>query len=167
MNFLTINQWEVAAAAVVGAALLALGLWMIFHKRPTEEELERARRQFLARSGRLVDGMLLDVCEVDCPARSKKEADRTLTMLLYSYRIGGVDYESSQDITNMGGVIDAAQVRAGFPCSARYQPGNPQNSIVVAEEWNGLREGLPVYPSYDDPDPIDKSHLNSLRPGRG
>jgi hypothetical protein len=164
MNLLTVNQWEIAAAAVLGSALLALGLWLIFHKRPTAEELERARRQFLAHSGRLVDGMLLDVCEVDCPAQSKKETDRTLTMLLFSYRIGGVDYESSQDITDMSGVIDAAQVRAGFPCSARYQPGNPQNSIVVAEEWSGLRAGLPAQHEYEDPEPADLSHL---RPGRG
>jgi len=167
MNFQPVHSWEIAAVAVVAAGLLALGLWMIFHKRPTAEELERARRKFLAHSGRLVDGMLLDVCEVDCPAQSKKETDRTLTMLIFSCRIGGVDYESSQDITNLNGFVDAAQVRAGFPCSVRYQPGNPQNSIVVAEEWSGLREGLPVFPSYDDPDPIDKSHLESLRPGRG
>jgi hypothetical protein len=155
------NAWVIAAAAVLGAALLALGLWMVFRKRPTAEELERARRLFLAHSGRLVDGMLLDVCEVEA------EDGRTLTMLLYSYRIGGVDYESSQDITNMRGVVDALQVRAGFPCSARYQPGNPHNSIVVAEEWTGLRAGLPVFPAYEDPDPIDTIHLDSLRPGRG
>ena len=75
-----------------------------------------------------------------------------------------MDYECSQDITDMDEVVDAAQVRAGFPCSVRYQPGNAQNSIVVAEEWTGLRAGLPVLPVYDDPDPIDLSHL---RPGRG
>ena len=155
------NAWVIGAAAVLGAVLLALGLWMVFRKRPTAEELERARRLFLAHSGRLVDGMLLDVCEVEA------EDGRTLTMLLYSYRIGGVDYESSQDITNMRGVVDALQVRAGFPCSARYQPGNPHNSIVVAEEWSGLRAGLPVFPAYEDPDPIDMIHLDSLRPGRG
>jgi hypothetical protein len=50
-------------------------------------------------------------------------------------------------------------VRAGFPCSVRYQPGNPQNSIVVAETWSGLREGLPQLPLFEDPDPIDTSHL--------
>ena len=155
------NPWVIGAAAVLGAALLALGLWMVFRKRPTAEELERARRLFLAHSGRLVDGMLLDVCEVEA------EDGRTLTMLLYSYRIGGVDYESSQDITDMSGVVDALQVRAGFPCSARYQPGNPHNSIVVAEEWSGLRVGLPVFPAYEDPDPVDTIHLDSMRPGRG
>ena len=161
MTHFNANAWVIAAAAVLGAALLALGLWLIFRKRPTAEELERARRLLLAHSGRLVDGMLLDVCEVEA------EDGRTLTMLLYSYRIGGVDYESSQDITDMRGVVDALQVRAGFPCSARYQPGNPHNSIVVAEEWSGLRAGLPVYPAYEDPDPVDTIHLDSLRPGRG
>jgi hypothetical protein len=167
MTLIHANVWEIAAVAALIAALLAVSLWLLLRKRPTAEELERARRQFLSHSGRLVDGMLLDICQVEAPAKSKNEQPRTLTMLLYSYRIGGVDYESSQDITEMSGVVDAAQVRAGFPCSARYQPGNPQNSIVVAEEWTGLRVGLPVLPAYDDPDPIDRSHLDVLRPGRG
>jgi len=115
-------------------------------------------------SGRLVDGMLLDVCQVEVPPASKTEAARTLSMLLFSYRIAGAEYECSQDITNMTEVVDAAQARAGFPCTVRYQPGNPQNSIVIAEDWTGLRAGLPVLPAYDDRDPIDVSHL---RPGRG
>jgi hypothetical protein len=167
MTHVNANSWATAATAVFIAALLVAGLWLLLHKGPTPEERERARRQFLAHSGRLVDGMLLDICEVESPAKSPKEPARTLTMLLYSYRIGGVDYESSQDITDMRGVVDAAQVRAGFPCSARYQPGNPQNSIVVAEGWTGLRAGLPVLPAFDDPDPIDTSRQEFLRPGRG
>jgi hypothetical protein len=145
-------------------AAFVVGLWLLLRKRPTPEEQERARRQFLAHSGRLVDGMLLDICEVEAPGKSKSDPARTLTMLVYSYRIGGVNYESSQDITGMCGVVNVEEVRAGFPCSARYQPGNPQNSIVVAEEWSGLRAGLPVLPAFEDPDPVDLSYL---RPGRG
>jgi hypothetical protein len=102
--------------------------------------------------------MLLDILEVE------GEDGRALSMLLFKYRVGGVDYECSQDISNMSGVVDTKQVRAGFPCTVRSQPGNPQNSIVVAEEWSGLRGGLPVLPVYDDPEPLDLSHL---RPGRG
>jgi len=166
MIHLNSHEWEIAAGAVWIAALIALGLWLILRKRLTPEEQERARRGLLAHSGRLVDGMLLDICEVEAPPRSKNEPARTLTMLVYSYRIGGVDYESSQDITDMRGVVDAEQVRAGFPCTARYQPGSPQNSIVVAEGWTGLRAGLPVLPAYDDPSPADTIHLDSLRPGR-
>lgn len=158
MILLNTSELEVAVGLACAVALGALAIWLVVRNRPTAEELERARRAFLVQSGRILDGMLLDVVEV--PA----EDGRTLTMLLYSYRIAGVDYESSQDITNMRGVVDAAQVRAGFPCSIRYQPGSPQNSIVVAEEWSGLRMGLPVLPAYDDPEPIDLSHL---RPGRG
>jgi hypothetical protein len=158
MTVLNTNTWEIAAGVVLIAAMGAAALWLLFRKRPTAEELERARRLFLVQSGRLADGMLLDVFEVEA------EDGRTLTMLLFSYRVGGVDYECSQDITDMGGVVDAKQVRAGFPCTVRSQPGNPQNSIVVAEDWSGLRVGLPVLPAYDDPEPNDISHL---RPGRG
>jgi len=166
MILLKADAWEIAAGVALVAALAA-GLWLLLRKRATPEELERARRNFLAQAGRLVDGMLLDVCTVEASGRSKKEPDRTLTMLVYSYRIGGVDYESSQDITDLPGVVNVAEVRAGFPCSARYQPGNPQNSIVLAEDWSGLRVGLPVLPAFEDPDPVDRSHLNHLRPGRG
>jgi hypothetical protein len=168
MTLLNANAWQMVAGLTFLVALSGLALWLVFRKRPTPEELERARRLFLTQSGRLVDGMLLDVCVVEAPAKSQAgsnaEPRPTLTMLMYSYHIGGVDYECSQDITALRGVIDAAQIRAGFPCSARYQPGNPQNSIVVSEEWSGLRMGLPVLPAYDDPEPIDLSYL---RPGRG
>lgn len=154
----TIAEWPIAGGLVGGVALGAFAVWLLLRKRPTAEERERERRRFLVQSGRLVDGMLLDIAEVEA------ENGRTLTMLIYSYRIGGVDYECSQDLTDIRGVVDSGQVRAGFPCSVRYQPGNPQNSVVVAESWTGLRGGLPAFPAIEDPDPLDLSHL---RPGRG
>jgi len=158
MTLRNVNIWEIFTSLAILGAFAGLALWLIFRKRPTAEELERARRLFLVQSGRIVDGMLLDVCEVDA------EDGRTLTMLLFSYRNGGVDYECSQDITDMPGVVDLTQIRLGFPCSVRHQPGNPQNSIVVAEQWTGLRASLPQFPYYEDPEPVDISHL---RPGRG
>lgn len=148
----SVNPWELAAGLVALSAITAVGSWLIFRRRATPEELERARRLFLVQSGRIVDGMLLDVCEIPAPD------GRPLTMLLFHYRNGGVDYECSQDITDMPGVVDVSQVRAGFPCSVRYQPGNPHNSIVVAEGWTGLREGLPQLPVFADPDAADHSH---------
>jgi hypothetical protein len=154
MALFTRGDWEIAAGLAAIAGLGTVGLWFALRKRPTAEELERARRQLLVQSGRIVDGMLLDVCEVD------GQDGRKLTMLLFSYRIGGVDYECSQDITEMSGMVDASHVRVGFPCSVRYQPGNPQNSIVVAEEWSGLRAGLPVLPAFEDPEPADLRPLH-------
>jgi hypothetical protein len=146
-------EWEVAGWLLAIASVTGFATWLVLRKRPTPEELERQRRDFLVQSGRIVDGMLLDCYEV------KTEEDRDLTMLLFNYRIGGVNYECSQDVTFFGDEFSASKVRAGFPCSVRYQPGNPQNSIVVAETWSGLREGLPQLPFFDDPDPIDRSHL--------
>jgi hypothetical protein len=67
---------------------------------------------------------------------------------MYDYRIGGVDYEASQDITLMGDVVTVAHVQSGFPCSVRYQPGTPENSIVVAEGWSGLRK-VPAPPGWE------------------
>ncbi len=154
MNLQFAKIWEMTAGATLIAGVAGLGVWMILRKRPTAEELEVARRLFLTQSGRLVDGTLLDVCEV--PA----DDGRTLTMLLYGYRIGGVDYQCSQDITNMREVVDATQVRAGFPCSVRYQPGNPQNSIVVAETWSGLRVTIPILPVLNSRGRLETAHLN-------
>ena len=143
MPFHAIRVVEIAAGAVVVAGLGALGTWLVLRKRPSPEEVETARRQLLTQSGRLVDGTLLDVCEIP------SEDGRTLTMLLYEYRIGGVDYECTQDVSEMLKIVDVAKVRAGFPCSVRYQPGNPQNSIVVAEKWSGLRATIPFLATYD------------------
>jgi hypothetical protein len=144
---------EIAAGAVAVAGVGSVGLWLAFRKKPTAEELEQRRRDFLVKSGRIVDGMLLDVYEVDA------EDGQKLTLVLFNYRIGGVDYECSQDITNMAEVVDPKRIQLGLPCSVRYQPGNPQNSVVVAEQWTGLRAGIPILPEYNDPEPNDMSHL--------
>jgi hypothetical protein len=135
------STWETATALVLAASAAACAVWWFRRHRPSAEELERARRLKLALSGRLVDGMLLDVRMLPM------DENLTLTMLEYSYRIGGVEYECSQDITQMRDTVDPAEVRAGFPCSVRYLPGSPQNSIVVAEEWSGLRATLPELPA--------------------
>lgn len=158
MTLMNKTAWEITAGVTAVVALAAVGAWLALRKRPTPDELELARRRLLVQSGRLVDGMLLDVCDVP------SDDGRTLKMLLFNYRIGGVDYECTQDITQLGGVVDVAQVRAGFPCSVRYQPGNPQNSIVVAEGWTGLRKGLPKLPLTNEQNELDAGRV---RPGRG
>jgi hypothetical protein len=138
MTLSTRFEWEVAAEVTAIACLSAIGLWLLLRKRPKAEELERRRRDFLVQSGRLVDGMLLDLYNVD------GEDGRELTLLLFHYRIGGVDYECSQDTTYLTDVVDPQRIRLGFPCS--------------------VRAGLPSLPDYEDPEPNDISHL---RQGRG
>ncbi|HEY2861835.1 MAG TPA: hypothetical protein VGJ21_25775 [Terracidiphilus sp.] len=145
MNLNAVKIWEIAGASLLIAGAATVVAWQIFfRKRPTAAEIELARRQFLTQNGRIVDGTLLDVTELP------GEEGEPLTMLIYEYRIGGVDYECSQDITLMGDVVTVAHVRSGFPCSVRYQPGHPQNSIVVAEQWSGLRNTIPFFPAWDE-----------------
>jgi hypothetical protein len=145
MTLLKTSPWE-AAAGLAAVVSVAVGVvWWIRRHRPTPDEIERARRSALAQTGRLVDGMLLDVCEMDATD------GRKLTLLEYSYRIAGVEYECSQDITAMREVVDPSEVRAGFPCSVRYHTHSPQNSIIIAEEWTGLRHSLPELPWLDMP----------------
>ena len=134
------NSLEIAGGLAAIVALGAAVAWLALRKRPTEEELERTRRGFLVQSGRLVDGMLLDITE------KEGKYGRTHTLLIFSYRISGVDYECSQDITSIRSRVNEAEVRIGYPCTVRYQPGNPQNSIVIAENWSGLRASLPQMP---------------------
>lgn len=142
MNPHVTRIWEVAAGAALIAGAAALGAWLVFRRRPTAQELELARRVFLTQSGRLVDGNLLEVAQVP------SDDGRTLTLLIYDYRIGGVDYQCAQDITDMPDVVNPREVRAGFPCSVRYQPGHPQNSMVIAEGWTGLRDRTPIYATF-------------------
>jgi hypothetical protein len=156
MTLLTRNAWETTASVTLIAGLAVGAIFYLRRKRPTEEELERARRKMLALSGRVIDGMLLDIREITLDGRS-------LTMLEYSYRSAGVDYECSQDITSLLDVVDPGQMRAGFPCSVRYQTGNPQNSIVISETWSGLRSSLPVYPL---PASSKRKDLGQLHPDR-
>jgi len=149
------TTWEAAAAITLIAGIAAGAVLYLRRKRPTEEEIERARRKMLSQTGRLIDGMLLDIREVTL------DDGRPLTMLEYSYRSAGVDYECSQDVTALLTIVDPTQVRAGYPCTVRYQPGNPQNSIVLAESWSGLRSSLPVYPAAKRP------NLGNLSTDRG
>ena len=150
MDRFSILAWEIAAG-LTGAALLGAGsYWFATRKRLTPDEIELNRRKTLVVEGRIVDGMLEEVREIDAPD------GRRLTMLFFSYRIGGVDYECTQDITALRERVDIAQIRAGFPCSVRYQPGSPQNSIVTAEDWTGMRMGLPAEQPFQSPEQADR-----------
>ena len=42
--------------------------------------------------------------------------------------------------------VDIHACRLSFPCSVRYDSHQPGNSIVVAENWTGLRETATPFP---------------------
>ena len=135
----------------VAAAVVCIGgvtTWLILRRRPTAEELERERRAELVRSGRIIDGTILDISELDTTTDAQDQP-REIHFILYKYEIGGVAYECSQEVTTLRDLVNPSELRLGFPCSVRYDIHRPENSIVVAENWSGLRttaDSVPARP---------------------
>lgn len=128
-----------AAAGVTG--------YVLTRRKPTPEEIEQERRELLARSGRITDGTIMDTLMTEVvnlsqrtPIEELPDDDSTPHIIVYSYRIAGVTYECSQDVTALPDHVQG--VRTDLPIQVRYAPDNPANSIVVAESWSGLRLGV-------------------------
>jgi hypothetical protein len=110
--------------AVVLAVLLAIIGWRAWQRsRVTPEERERQRRAWLTMAGKMGDAVLVEIRE---------------DVVFYSYAVRGVEYTASQDVSLLAERIpaDLSNVPA---IGVKYDPKNPANSIVVAEEWSGLR----------------------------
>ncbi len=117
---------------VVSGVVLAIYL-LLRRKHKTADDLERERRQWLDQIGRITDGTVIDVQEMD-------SGQKPATLLIYQYDVAGVSYEASQDVTYLRQWINLHSCRLGLPTSVRYDPHNPGNSIVVSEKWMGLRQ---------------------------
>lgn len=123
-------------AAVVAAALLlaaALVYLVLRARRPTAVEMERRRRAFLAKEGRITDGSIVDARTFE----GEESLSPTPELLLYRYRIAGVTYDCGQDVSVLAS--QTAGYRIDQPIQVKYDPRNPGNSIIVSEDWNGLR----------------------------
>ena len=120
---------------LVGCIGTAIAAYFLFgRKKKTPAELERERRDWLNRIGRITDGTVIDVQEITPNGHS------AATMLIFQYDVGGVSYEASQDVTQLRQFINLHSCRLGLPTSVRYDPQNPGNSMVVSERWMGLRQ---------------------------
>src|ERR1035438_6596420 len=93
-----------AAVAIVGYALLSRR-----NKKPVEQ-LERERRAQLTLAGRIIDGNVIDVLELE-----ESESGRQMILLDYKYDVAGVTYEASQDVTHLRQFIDLYSCRLGLP----------------------------------------------------
>lgn len=121
-------------AFVLGAAAVAVGVFAVSkRKKKTSDDIERERRIWLNEIGRITDGTVIDVQEINHDARAA-------TMLIYQYDVAGVSYEASQDVTYLRQWINLHSCRLGLPTSVKYDPHNPGNSMVIAEGWVGLRQ---------------------------
>src|SRR2546428_4481942 len=119
---------------LAGSGAVLAAYLLLRRKRKTADDLERERREWLDRVGRITDGTVIDVQEI--AAGDHKPS----ILLIYHYDVAGVSYEASQDVTYLRQRINLHSCRLGLPTSVRYDPHNPGNSIVVSEKWMGLRQ---------------------------
>jgi hypothetical protein len=139
---LTMGAAAIAAAAMIGYAFF----------RPTEppEAIERKRRLHLNQIGRIAEGQVVDLVEhpPEPPAPKKisfGSRARPLAhsgprhLVSYSYAISGVTYHTAQDITGLESQVRFERLVTGQPASIKYDPANPSDSILVADDWSGLR----------------------------
>lgn len=131
MNSL-VRLYPLVAMAALGATL-AVSAWAKRHRK-TPEQREQERRLRISEQGRITDGTVIDVSELNGSNGSGE-----LQLLIYQYDVAGVSYEASQDVTHLRHMVDLHTCRVGLPASIKYDPTNPGNSIVVAETWSGLR----------------------------
>ena len=121
------------AAGGIVVASGSVAVWLASHRKSPEER-ERQRRAKLNAIGRLTDGTVLDVNEIEDPRLGAQQ------LVVYTYDVAGVQYECSQDVTHLRQFVDLHSCRLGLPASIKYDPHNPSNSIVTSETWNGLRK---------------------------
>jgi hypothetical protein len=129
MNSLRYLPYVAVGAATLGAAI---GYWF-YSRRKTPQQLEQERRARINATGRITDGTVVN-------AEEMANGTQTAQFLIYQYDVGGVSYEASQDVTYLRQWVDLHSCRIGLPASVKYDPVNPGNSIVISEEWSGLRK---------------------------
>ncbi|HTA22015.1 MAG TPA: DUF3592 domain-containing protein [Terriglobales bacterium] len=128
------NPFRLYALAVGGCGVLFATYLLLRRKPKRPEDLERERREWLDRIGRITDGTVIDVQEL------ARDDQKQSVLLIFHYDVAGVSYEASQDVTYLRQFINLHSCRLGLPTSVRYDPQNPGNSIVVSERWMGLRQ---------------------------
>ena len=123
-----VHHWLKLGSVIAGGLAVVAGTaaYIIKKRQPTAEQREERRRKRLSTGGRIIDGSLVDVT----PAESEPHT------LIYRYRIAGVTYECSQDVSAISQLVQ--NIRVDYPVQVRYNRQNPADSIVVSETWNGL-----------------------------
>ena len=111
-----------AGVFVILIAVIAVRAWK--GSRVTPEERERRRRAALVASGKMGDASLVDIRD---------------DQLFYSYAVRGVEYTASQDVSTLRQYLPPDFSVAAGHVFVKYDPRNPANSVVLSEQWNGLR----------------------------
>lgn len=122
--FTTAETLTIALAAVFLGLVGAMGYRAWKRSRVTPEERERRRRAGLVQSGKMSDASLVEIQG---------------SLLFYSYAVRGVEYTASQDVSGLQQYLPQDFSVAAGPVLVKYDPRNPANSVVLSEDWSGLR----------------------------
>jgi hypothetical protein len=128
---------ELALLALLAAVLIAGGVWLFLSSRQTAAQRERRRRLAINKTGRMGDAMIIDVR--DC-------------VLYYSYEIRGVEYTTSQDASDFRDLLPRETAGLIGPVGMKFAPKNPANSIVICEDWSGLRSATLQFQETEEKD---------------
>jgi hypothetical protein len=120
----SLPKFELIVVAAV-AALLAAGVYIFVRWRRRPKDKEQRRRLTINMHGRIGDATITDMHD---------------DTVFYSYSVRGVSYTASQDVSKLRPQLPADPERLiGHAASLKYAPQNPANSILLCEEWSGLR----------------------------
>jgi hypothetical protein len=141
-------------AGLVAMAVIGIVVWL--RRKPIDaSEIERQRRAYLNKVGRIVEGQILEISENPLPAGDSKHhrttaktsdaklapaapTNGTQRLIYYTYSISGVTYETAQDVTGLEERLHLKRAAVGQTASVKYDPSNPSNSILLADDWSGL-----------------------------
>jgi hypothetical protein len=128
--FQSVRTFPVTQALVIGAAslpVIAAGIYVVLRIRRKPKDKEKLRRLEVNQYGRLGDATITDISD---------------DAIFYEYFVAGLTYTASQDISQLREMIPTEPHRLiGRPASLKYSVQNPANSILLCEEWSGLRLG--------------------------
>jgi hypothetical protein len=126
----SVRTFPITQVIVIGAAslpVIAAGIYVVLRIRRKPKDKEKLRRLEVNLYGRLGDATITDISD---------------DAIFYEYFVAGLTYTASQDISQLREMIPAESHRLiGRPASLKYSVQNPANSILLCEEWSGLRIG--------------------------
>jgi hypothetical protein len=114
-------------AALLGGivfSLIVVALWLWLRPRIPAAELERRRRRHIHLYGRIRDAEVTDFRD---------------GVVYYTYSIAGVSYTASQDVSSLQQFLPEDPTWLIGPAGVKYLTHNPVDSIVICEQWSGLR----------------------------
>jgi hypothetical protein len=122
---------QVILITAVSIAVLGALIYILRRLRRNPKDKEKRRRLQVNQGGRLGDATITEVHE---------------STIFYEYSVRGVLYTASQDVAQLREQIPTDVERLIGPVSLKYSPQNPANSIILCEDWSGLRGIAPAKP---------------------